>query len=490
MELIMPPAITLIGLGPGDSRHWTRAAADWLSQADEVYLAHPHQPGLADITAKFYYFDGLYQQAASPNEAYRQLAAELVRLGRRENGVTFARPGHPAMDEPALPTIRALAQAAHLPLTIIPGLSLLDAALAALNLNSGEHLQIMPASVLANLHHPPLAPDQPALITGLATPTLARQVQQTLLNAYAADFMVRLVQAGGTEAEQLWSCSITELDRQTWLNSTTTLYLPADASNSSLATFQETIAHLRAPEGCPWDREQTHQTLRPYLLEETYEVLEALDTGNAAALAEELGDLLLQIGLHTQIAVSAGDFNMGKVIGHINRKLVRRHPHVFGDVIVNGVADVTTNWEAIKKAERSKLNGEGSQPPSALDGIPKDLPALAQALAISKRAVRVGFEWPNIAGVLDKLIEEANEIVAAANPAELEAEIGDLLFTVVNLARWRQVDPESALRAANARFTRRFKQVEALAAARGRVLAEMTIDEMDALWNEAKIIEI
>jgi MazG family protein len=151
---------------------------------------------------------------------------------------------------------------------------------------------------------------------------------------------------------------------------------------------------------------------------------------------------------------------------------------------------VTTNWEAIKKAERSKLNGEGSQPPSALDGIPKDLPALAQALAISKRAVRVGFEWPNIAGVLDKLIEEANEIVAAANPAELEAEIGDLLFTVVNLARWRQVDPESALRAANARFTRRFKQVEALAAARGRILAEMTIDEIDALWNEAKIMEI
>jgi MazG family protein len=168
---------------------------------------------------------------------------------------------------------------------------------------------------------------------------------------------------------------------------------------------------------------------------------------------------------------------------------VRRHPHVFGNVTVNGVADVTANWEAIKQEERSTRNGEHEASPSVLDGVPAALPALAQALAISKRAVRVGFEWPDIAGVLDKLIEEAHEITEAADPATLEAEIGDLLFSAVNLARWRNVDPESALRATNTRFTRRFKKLEALAAAQGKLLSEMTIAELDALWNEAKSFE-
>jgi tetrapyrrole methylase family protein/MazG family protein len=207
------------------------------------------------------------------------------------------------------------------------------------------------------------------------------------------------------------------------------------------------------------------------------------------ALAEELGDLLLQIVLHTQIATGAGDFRMGDVIGHINRKLVRRHPHVFGDVTVNGANEVMANWEEIKRLERSAQKGEREISPSALDGIPEALPALAQALAISKRAVRVGFEWPNIEGVLDKLVEEAHEITQATDSAELEAEIGDLLFSAVNLARWRNIDPESALRTTNARFTRRFKRLEALATAQGKVLSGMTIEELDELWDEAKSLE-
>jgi tetrapyrrole methylase family protein/MazG family protein len=198
-----------------------------------------------------------------------------------------------------------------------------------------------------------------------------------------------------------------------------------------------------------------------------------------------MGDLLLQIVLHTQIAIDTGEFNMGYVIDHINRKLLRRHPHVFGNVVVNGVEDVASNWEIIKKAEKS-ANGQTNQTPSALDGIPPALPALTQALTISKRAVKTGFEWPNIEGVLDQLIEEAHEITQAQSPAHLESEIGDLLFSAVNLARWRNVDPESALRSTNTRFKQRFQKMEQLAATQGKNLPELSTDELEILWNEAK----
>lgn len=476
----MPFGITIVGLGPSDSQYWTRAADMLLQQAAEIYVRLPH-PSLTAIPAQVH---GLDAPASEVDDASQQVAADIIRLGLRETGVVYAVPGHPREDK-TVPLIRALAESSQVPLTIIPGLSLLEAAASAVKLETLHKLQIASAAEIAPLHHPPLAPDQPALVTGLSNPELAGQVRQVLLNAYAGNFTVTLVQG----LEQVWSGPLDELGQQPWLNELTILYLPADPANNGLPTFQETIAHLRAPEGCPWDREQTHQSLRPFLLEETYEVLEALDAANPTALAEELGDLLLQILLHTQIATEAGDFKMGDVIAHINRKLLRRHPHVFGDVTVNGVADVTANWEAIKRIERAASNSQPETPPSVLDGVPAALPALAQALAISKRAVRVGFEWPSIEGVLDKLIEEAREITEATNPAELESEIGDLLFSAVNLARWRQIDPESALRGTNARFTRRFKRLETLAASQAKVLSDMTIEELDVLWAEAKTLE-
>lgn len=373
---------------------------------------------------------------------------------------------------------------------MLSGLKFLEPVLAALQIDLPDTLQLVYAPTLAQHYHPPLEPGRPALVTHLSGQTLAQQVKTTLLNAYPADMAVRLVSGAGTGHEQVRECRLCRLDSQSGLDESTVLYLPAEAPDGSFSSFQNTIAHLRAPDGCPWDREQTHRTLRPYLLEETCEVLEALDADDPAALAEELGDLLLQIVLHTQIAVEQGEFKMSDVIGQINRKLWRRHPHVFGNVVVNSVDDVTANWEAIKKQEKAgNHRGDGhwpERPSSALDGVPKGLPALAQAMAISKKAVRAGFEWPNIKGVLEKIVEEAGEIAGASGAAELEAEIGDLLFSVVNLARWHNIDPESALRSTNARFTHRFHKLEALAAAQGRDISAMSIDEMDALWEQAK----
>ena len=377
---------------------------------------------------------------------------------------------------------------------MLTGFEFLEPTLKALNVDRVDNLQICYAITVAGQYHPSLETGRPALVTHLQGHNLAGRVMATLLNAYAADHAISLVQAPGSGAERVWSCPLNQLDRQSGLDAPTTVYLPAQAGDGSFSSFQDTIAHLRSPQGCPWDREQTHRTLRPYLLEECYEVLEALDAGDPAALAEELGDLLLQIVLHTQIAIDQDEFKMEDVISHINRKLRRRHPHVFGDVQVNGVAEVALNWETIKRAEKASRNHRGpeavpAQPPSALDGVPRAMPALAEALAISKKAVRVGFEWPNIEGVLAKLVEEAHEITGAATAEELEAEIGDLLFSAVNLARWRNVDAESALRATNARFVRRFKTLEALAAAQNQSLSDMSIEEMDALWDRAKTLE-
>jgi MazG family protein len=244
-------------------------------------------------------------------------------------------------------------------------------------------------------------------------------------------------------------------------------------------TLVEIIARLRAPDGCPWDKEQTHWTLRANLLSECYEALEALDKDDVAKLREELGDLLLQIVLHAQIAKDDGEFEIGDVIEGIATKIIRRHPHVFGKAKVRDSDEVMHNWEALKREEREE--GE-----SMLAGVPKDMPALAYAYEISRRAVRVGFEWKNIEGVIDKLVEEIEEIKDADSLEEKEREYGDLLFTLVNIARWEGIDAEAALRSANRKFYKRFTHMEALCQERGLSLDKLSFEEMDRLWEEAK----
>jgi tetrapyrrole methylase family protein / MazG family protein len=243
--------------------------------------------------------------------------------------------------------------------------------------------------------------------------------------------------------------------------------------------FTSIIAKLRGPDGCPWDKEQTHQSLRENLLSESYEVLEALDSGEPAKLQEELGDLLLQIVLQSQIAADSGEFKIDDVVKGIAEKIIRRHPHIFGDWKAGSAKEVMHNWEELKKQERE----EGA---SILATVPKAMPALSYALEISRRAVRVGFEWPEIEGVIDKVTEEVGEIKKAASQEEKAREIGDLLFTLVNYARWEGIDAESALREANVKFYTRFTYMEKLCHERGLSFEKLSFDEQNALWDEAK----
>lgn len=255
------------------------------------------------------------------------------------------------------------------------------------------------------------------------------------------------------------------------------------------------VARLRGPGGCPWDAEQTHQTLKRNLLEECYEALEAIDQGGGAALAEELGDILVQVVFHADIARAAGHFDIADVLTAINRKLIRRHPHVFGNGAANAdVPDanapdaraVERNWEQLKAEERRQA---GQPQPSAMDSVPPALPALAAAQLIQDRAARSGFDWDDQTGVLDKVVEEIGEFQNAATDAERADEFGDILFALVNLARWHGIQAEDALRQANAKFRRRYRTMEQLASRRNQDFAALPLDDKEALWQEAKAAE-
>ena len=259
----------------------------------------------------------------------------------------------------------------------------------------------------------------------------------------------------------------------------------AESTGEVFVALVEIMARLRGENGCPWDREQTSESIKPYLVEETYEVLEAIDEQDPVKLREELGDLTLQIVFHAQMAEEAGLFTIADVLTGINDKLVRRHPHVFGDVKAETAQEVLFNWEQIKKAERQQAKGQAS----LLDGVPRELPALLRAHRLQDKASRVGFDWQEAREVLQKVEEEFGELRSAMEgqaPEQVEAELGDLLFSLVNLSRFLAVNPEEALRKTIARFIARFRYIEEELSRRGQSLRQATLQEMDALWAEAK----
>lgn len=476
--------ITIVGLGPGEPHHLTREAWQVLGEADEVWLRTQHHPTVAGLPSHLtlHAFDHLYEAADNFAQVYDTIAGDVLRLGERPQGVVYAVPGHPLVGEATVQRILTLAEEAGLPVHLVAGLSFIEPVLTLLRVDALAGLQISDALELAARHHPPLNPDVPALIGQLYSRTLAADVKLTLLNQYPPDHRVALVHAAGTSEQRLVHLPLCELDRQDDIAHLSTLYVPPLPGVTSFEGLQETVAHLRAPNGCPWDREQTHESLRGNLLEEAYEVAGAIDAGDVQALCEELGDLLLQVVLHAQIATEEEEFRMAAVIAGIDAKLKHRHPHVWGEQRVSGAAEVLQRWESLKR------EGKGAGH-SILDGVPAALPALQQADLYSRRAARVGFDWPAIAGVAEKVREEIAELEAASTPAEREAELGDLLFAVVNWARWLEVDAETALRQANARFARRFRNMERLVQERGLDMTALTLDELEALWQKAKLDE-
>ncbi len=308
----------------------------------------------------------------------------------------------------------------------------MEPTLSALGLDPFPHTTLIDALELAVSHVPLFPTSAPALIAQVHSREIASQVKLTLLSLYPDEHPVMLVHAAGTSQQSVEQLKLYQIDRDKKIGLLTALYLPPLCKQTSFEAFLEVVAHLRAPEGCPWDREQTHRSLRDDLLEETYEALTALDTEDVDGMREEFGDLILLILLQTQIASDEGEFTIADVLKGINTKIVRRHPHVFGEVKLSDDYAVLTNWERLKAEERQE-NGKAEK--SLLDGVALALPALVQAQIYQKRAARVGFDWPDVSGVLDKLHEELGEVDSAPDENERAMELGDLLFATVNLAR-------------------------------------------------------
>ena len=503
----MPGEIVIIGLGPGSPDALSLGALRAFRRLRDLKapilartLRHPTVAWLkSDEGIDFDdSYDRLYEALGSFEEVYAAIARDLIDRARRDQSkpVGYCVPGHPRFGETAVEILRREIDgaASDVVLTFAPSASYVDAVLEASE-SAEPPIRILDALTLIQLppkysgETEPLSANALHLIYQVYDRSVASEVKLALLEIYPPDAPVIIVTAAGVPGEERRvGRALAEMDRSgVEFDHLTTLLVPRLA-NPELATsyegLLEIMARLRGPDGCPWDREQTPETLRRYLLEEAYEVLEAIDSRDDGAYAEELGDLLLQVVFHAQLAREEGRFTMRDIVRAITSKLVRRHPHVFGDIQADSSEQVLANWAAIKKTEKGYESRE-----SILDGVPRALPALMRAQEISRRAAKSGFEWGSIEGVFDKLAEETAELreaIASGDAKAAEAELGDLLFTAVNLARFQKVEAEDALGRMVERFSARFRRIEEHARAQNRDLTDLSQAEMEQVWQLAK----
>ncbi len=424
--------ITILGLGPGGPNALTIQARDALEHAREIFLRTREHPTVAALPThlQVHSFDYLYETLDNFDAIYSAMADDIVAQSERGD-VLYAVPGNPLFGEISVQKILAQAREKNIPTHVIAGISFVDAACAALALDPlARGLQVVDATDLARQHFPHLDPDQPALIGQVYSRAIASDCKLTLLALYPPEHAITRVDTAGTPQEKIEAVQLAELDRDNDFGLLTTLFVPPLPRASSVNALAEVIARLRAPDGCPWDREQTHESIRQDFLEECYEVLETLDEGDVPHLREELGDLLFHVLFQAQIASESSEFLLSDMTADIAEKLVRRHPHVFGDVIANDADEAVESWESVKRIE----NGGKAKPKVS---VPHALPALARAQKIARRG-KIKADVRDIAVRVDKLPRARNR----------EKALGEVLFALAAYAAEKHVDAESALRAA------------------------------------------
>ncbi|WP_214885820.1 MULTISPECIES: nucleoside triphosphate pyrophosphohydrolase [unclassified Exiguobacterium] len=463
--------ITVVGLGSGELNQLPLGVYRHLKQQPLVWLRTKEHPVVRELESEglvFDSFDSIYESSETFEEVYNQIVETLMNKCE-EMAITYAVPGHPFVAERTVELLVERGADLH----VLGGQSFLDAMFQALQIDPINGFQLLDATAL-DLER--LQVTQHILIGQVYDGFVAGDVKVQLMERYPDEHPVTLVTAAGTTQERIEHIPLFEMDRVAEVNNLTTLYVPPLVDESYLAkdfaTLKQIIATLRGPNGCPWDRKQTHESLRKYLLEEAYELIEAINAEDDNAIIEELGDVLLQVMLHAQIGADEGYFDIRDVIGSISEKMVRRHPHVFGDITVENASEVVKNWNTIKQAEK----GEKKQ--SHLDGVLIDQPSLMRAEQLQKKAAQVGFEWDDVSGAFTKLEEELNEWREELGD---ESELGDVLFSIVNIARYVGLNAEQALEQTNRKFKRRFEFIEV-----NGDLQQMTLEQMDELWNEAK----
>lgn len=519
--------ITIVGLGPGAVGHLSLETMGLLKSGAQVILrtaVHPTVEELRKQQVDFVSCDDLYEAGASFEEVYGKVV-ERVLAAAAEGDVVYAVPGSPLVAEKTVVMLREQAGEAGIRLLIKPSMSFLDLAYVELGIDPIAGLRIIDAQDFGAMGE---AGQYPLMITQVYSKLVASDLKIALMDALDDEYEIYFLRNLGLPDEECRPVPLFELDRQEHIDHLTSVYVPpvADGAAGALAGLMEfgddddedgyveeeglvcdtqlaaevvdellndvdiqplvdVMRALREPGGCPWDREQTHASIRGNMIEEVYEYLEAVDADDTDGMREELGDVLMQIVFHARMAQEAGRFDLQDVIDEVTEKLINRHPHVFGDVHVENSDEVLVNWEAIKKQEKTERK-------HVLDGVTKGLPALLRAYKLQGKAAKVGFDWDDVEDVWGKVQEELGELreaIASGDSRAAEAEFGDVLFALVNYGRFYKIEPEVALNGTNNRFASRFSHVEKRVEESGRVWEDFTLAELDAFWDEAKLAE-
>ena len=478
------PHVTIVGLGPGGPQYVTQQTLDAIAATPHRFIRTTRHPSAA-LVGEATSFDDIYESADTFADVYAEITERLVAAATTHGTILYAVPGSPLVLERS---VRHLSNDVRVECAILPAMSFLDVAFARLGVDPVEAgVRLIDGHEFVTA----AAGDHGPMFVAHTHANWVLSDIKLAVEGATGDEPVVILQRLGTPDEQIVHTTWAELDRTVEADHLTSIYIPRLGApvGAALVGFHQLARTLR--EQCPWDKEQTHQSLIKYLLEETYEVVDALEAldldepSTDTALIEELGDLLYQVEFHATIAEQQGRFTMVDVVEGIHDKLVRRHPHVFGSVTADDADTVVANWDAIKHAEKNRT--------SVFDGIATSQPSLSYAYHVQRKAAKVGFDWPDVVGALPKIAEETAELheaLESGNRQHIDAELGDLLFAVVNVARHLDIEPEVALRVATHKFRRRFEQVELRAAERGIALNDAGLATLDALWDEVKLSEV
>lgn len=478
--------ITVVGLGPGSKDALTIGVLEVLKNNKNIYFRtekHPNVEYLKSMGITFETCDNFYDKYDNFDDIYKAIAEELIAIHKEKGSLVYAVPGHPLVAEKSVTLLLKLCEEYGIESKLMPSVSFIDAVIESLKLDPIEGVKIVDAF---DIREQVMDKRIGMVITQVYNKFIASETKLALCEYYSDDTDIIFVRAAGVEGlESIRTIKLYDLDRQEDIDYLTSIYIPK--KTDEIKDFQDLVnvmSVLRGEDGCMWDLEQTHESLKRYLIEECYEVIEAIDEEDDEKLVEELGDVLLQVVFHAEIGREEGYFNINDVIRSITNKMISRHPHIFSDVKVKNTEEILDNWDDIKKKEKSMTTYT-----EELAHIPKCLPGLLRADKVQRKAGKVGFDWKDVEPAMEKVLEELQEIkdvYKGSDMSRIQEEVGDLIFATVNIARLLDIDPEFAVNYTIDKFIKRFQFIEESAIRKGLDMKSMTLEEMDTLWDEAK----
>ncbi|MCD2347872.1 bifunctional methyltransferase/pyrophosphohydrolase YabN [Clostridium guangxiense] len=481
--------IKIVGLGPGSKDAITFGTLELLKSSSNVILRtekHPTVKYLKEMGIAFQTYDEKYEKSESFDDVYSSIAEDIIKRYSEAGEVVYAVPGHPLVAEKSVEILLKLCKKQNIEAEVLPAVSFIDVVMERLQIDPVRGLKIIDAFDIKNQI---LDKRIGLIVTQVYNKFIASDVKLALLEYYKDDTEIYFIRAAGVkDTESIRTMPLYELDRQGDIDYLTSIYIPRDVENNKdFYDLLDIMEKLRSSDGCPWDREQTHESIKKSMIEESYEVVEAIEKNDDNMVIEELGDVLFQIVFHAQLGKEEGMYNINDIISGICSKMIYRHPHVFGDSNCETSSDVIKKWDEIKKNEQG-LKSHTDE----LKHVPKILPALMRADKVQKKAAKVGFDLDSIEGVFNKVLEEFYEVKNEYNASKKDRileEVGDLIFSVVNVARFLDIDSEFALNYTIDKFIKRFEYIENEACNNNLRLEDMTLKQMDDLWNKSKSIE-